>query len=96
MSLEMKKPDVLNIRYELNVDTLKQTQHLGTNQKLKADKRLRQNHARLLLSVALRQKRPLTALRLARNSGLDVISFLRALRGYSTHSTSDQADPTEN
>ena len=89
MSLEMKKPDVLNIRYQLNVDTLKQTQHLGTNQKLKADKRLRQNHARLLLSVALRQKRPLTALHLARNSGLDVISFLRALRGYSTTSTSD-------
>jgi glycosyltransferase involved in cell wall biosynthesis len=84
MSLEMKKPDVLNVRYQLNADTLRHTRHLDANYKFKAERRLRQNHARLLLSVAFRQKRPLTALRLARNSGLDLISFLRALGGYST------------
>lgn len=83
MSLEMKKPEVLNVRFQLNLDTLNNTKHLDANQKLKANQRLRQNHARLLLSVCLRQRRPAIAIRLARHAGLGVLDLLRGLSGYS-------------
>lgn len=83
MSLEMKKPEVLNIRFRLNIDTLTSTVHLSADEKLNANRRLRQNHARLLLSMATRQRCPLTAIRLGLNSGLELTSFLRALTGYS-------------
>ena len=83
MSLEMKKPEVLNVRFQLNLDVASQTVHLDTADRKTAMQQLRQNHARLLLSLGLRQRRPLTALQLARTSGLAVSDFLRGLTGYS-------------
>ncbi|MFM7164103.1 MAG: hypothetical protein ACKO3T_02570, partial [Planctomycetaceae bacterium] len=82
MSLEMKKPEVLNVRFQLNLDVARQTVHLSARDRQAAIQRLRQNHARLLLSLGLRQRRLLTALVLMRSSGLSAIDYVRALGGY--------------
>lgn len=83
MSLEMKRPEVLNIRLQLELDTLRQTQHLTNEQKAAAERRLRQNHARRLLSLMLRGRRPLTGWRLMKESNLRLFDVARALSGYS-------------
>lgn len=82
MSLEMKKPEVLNVRFRLNLDCLQQTSHLSAKDRRAAVVRLRANHARSLVSFGLRNRRPLTSTALLYNSGLGLKDLLRGLRGY--------------
>jgi glycosyltransferase involved in cell wall biosynthesis len=82
MSLEMKKPEVLNVRFRLNLDCLQQTSHLSAEDRRAAVVRLRANHARSLVSFGLRNRRPLTSTALLYNSGLGLKDLLRGLRGY--------------
>jgi len=81
MALEMKRPEVLNVRFRLELETLQNTTHLRDTQKSLAERRLRSNHARRLLSFAVRQK-PLAGLRLLREAGLSLSDILRGLRRY--------------
>jgi glycosyltransferase involved in cell wall biosynthesis len=81
MALEMKRPEVLNVRFRLELETLQNTTHLTDSQKSMAERRLRSNHARRLLSFAVRQK-SLAGLRLLREAGLSLSDILRGLRGY--------------
>jgi glycosyltransferase involved in cell wall biosynthesis len=83
MSLEMKRPEVLNIRYQLNQQVLRVTQHLTADEKRNAEARLRRNHARMLISIALRQRRPDVAAQQFMASGLRFTDFLNGIRGYS-------------
>ncbi|MFM7864375.1 MAG: glycosyltransferase family 2 protein, partial [Planctomycetaceae bacterium] len=77
MSLEMKKPEVLNVRFQLELQTLKNTVHIEQDRKGPAADRLRTNHARALLSYGLRKRRLLTTLRLIRSAGLNVAEVLK-------------------
>ena len=83
MSLEMKRPEVLNVRFRLQLDTLHATSHLNSARKSVAEKRLRRNHARLLLSFALRQQgQRIRGLRLLREAGLSGGDVWRGILGY--------------
>lgn len=82
MSLEMKKPEVLNVRFQLNLDCLQRTAHLNENEKSAVMPRLRANHARSLLSFGLRNRRPLTCLQLLKNAGLGLTDVAAGLWGY--------------
>jgi glycosyltransferase involved in cell wall biosynthesis len=82
MSLEMKKPEVLNVRFQLELEVLRATCHLGVHQKSQAERVIKQRHARRLLSMAVRQRRLLTAGNLVRNSGLKFSDLVRGLRRY--------------
>lgn len=82
MSLEMKKPEVLNVRFQLNLDVARQTVHLSELDRQAATQRLRRNHARLLLSFGLRQRRVIAATKLMRHSGLSLTDYIGALAGY--------------
>lgn len=82
MSLEMKRPEVLNVRFQLNLDVARQTVHLSELDRQAATQRLRRNHARLLLSFGLRQRRVIAATKLMRHSGLSLTDYIGALAGY--------------
>jgi len=82
MSLEMKKPEVLNVRFRLNLDCLQQTAHLSAEDRRAAAVRLRTNHARSLMSFGLCNRRPLTSAALLYHSGLGFKDILRGARGY--------------
>ncbi|MFM7166922.1 MAG: glycosyltransferase family 2 protein, partial [Planctomycetaceae bacterium] len=82
MSLEMKKPEVLNVRFQLNRDCLLQTAHLIDADRRAAAIRLQANHARSLVSFGLRNRRPLTSASLLSQSGLGLKDVLRGLCGY--------------
>ena len=83
MSLEMKRPEVLTIRFQLQLQVLRNTVHLTDEQKKMAESRLRRNHARMLVSLAIRQRRPAVAIQQFRAAGLGVVDVVHALRGYS-------------
>jgi glycosyltransferase involved in cell wall biosynthesis len=82
MALEVKRPDVLNIRFQLETEILAATSHLSDEQKARAVQRIRSNHARHLISFGVRKRKPLTAMRLARQAGLRIGDIVRGLRGY--------------
>lgn len=82
MSLEMKRPEVLNVRMQLEMDALNGTKHLSVDEKTLASRRIRQNHARRILSMAVKSRRPGTAWKLFRDSGLSTSELLRGFLGY--------------
>ena len=81
MSLEMKRPEVLNVRFRLDLMALHATAHLTDSQKSSAERRLRSNHARRLLAFTAHQK-SVAGLKLFRDAGLTIGDVLRGLRGY--------------
>lgn len=82
MSLEMKRPEVLNVRLQLELDALRETKHLTENEKAVASQRLRRNHARRILSMAVKTRRPGAAWKLFRDSGLTTTELLSGFLGY--------------
>jgi hypothetical protein len=69
--------------FELRLKTLKSSDSpLTRNETDKAVKRLRQNHSRRLLSLALLKQEPVNAMRLAKSAGLGVADLLSGLRRY--------------
>lgn len=82
MSLEIKNPEVMNIRFSLQMQVLTSTKHLTAGEKIQASIRLRNNHARSLLSWGLRRHRPVTAIKLIKKAELSVSDVVRSLGGY--------------
>ena len=81
MSMEVKRPDVLNVRFRLELETLQATAHLTQPQKAQAKRRLRSNHARRLLAFTIRQNAR-AGLQLLRDARLSAGDIVRGLRGY--------------
>ena len=82
MQLEISKPEVLNVRYHLALETIRETSHLSDAQRKHATRRLKTNHARTLMSYAIRQRQLGTACRLISNAGLNPLDLFHGLRGY--------------
>jgi glycosyltransferase involved in cell wall biosynthesis len=83
MQLEMKRPEVLNTRFHLELEALNSTAHLTDAEKRGASQRIRQNHARRLLSYGCRMRKPGVALQLCRSAGLSASELISGLRRYS-------------
>jgi glycosyltransferase involved in cell wall biosynthesis len=81
MQLEHKRPEVLNVRFQLELDALR-TSHLSAEERAAAEARVRQHHARRLWSLAARRLSPRVAWRLFRQSGLTFTDLLSGLRRY--------------
>jgi hypothetical protein len=82
MSLEQARPEVLNVRYRLECETLEETALLDATEKRQAWARLRHRHGRMLLSLALKNFQVGMAWKLFRTSGLGGRDLLRGLRRY--------------
>jgi glycosyltransferase involved in cell wall biosynthesis len=82
MQLELKRPEVLNVRMQLELEALRSTSHLDAGEKEKASRRIRQNHARRILSLGLKQRNPVAAWDLFRNSGLTLGELAIGFGGY--------------
>jgi glycosyltransferase involved in cell wall biosynthesis len=80
MSQEQKRPEVLNVRFSLELEVLRGTAHLSPSAKLAAERRIRRIHARRLLSMAIRNRKLLTALKLFQASQLTAADLLRGFR----------------
>jgi glycosyltransferase involved in cell wall biosynthesis len=80
MRAELAKPEILNVRYELEAKMLRNTRHLSDSQKNRAMKYLSHLHARRLWSLALKGRKPKDAFPLARKSGLSVSDILHGLK----------------
>jgi len=80
--LEMSRPEVIDVRYQLSRETIESDPWLSPEEKSLAGRRVRQHHARRLLSLGLRQRRPAVAWRLFRMSGLSTAELIGGLRGY--------------
>jgi glycosyltransferase involved in cell wall biosynthesis len=73
----------LETGYDLVVEALTSEESpLTRAERDQALRRVRRNHARRLISLAVKSRRPATALRMAQSAGLAPIEFLRGLRGY--------------
>lgn len=82
IQLEQKRPEVLNIRMQLELEALRSTVHLDAGDKEKASRRIRQNHSRRILSLGLKQRNPVAAWNLFRNSGLTWRQLVSGFGGY--------------
>ncbi|WP_309381105.1 glycosyltransferase family 2 protein [Cerasicoccus frondis] len=82
MRLELKTPQVLNIRNNLEIETLEATQHLNDSEKKRIAQRIRQTHARRLLSMMLKRKSPGIAWKTFQDSGLTFPELLQGFKGY--------------
>jgi glycosyltransferase involved in cell wall biosynthesis len=82
MHLEVARPEVLNLRLELEEEALVNTKHLDSQEKANAFIRLRQHHARRLWSLAIFRRSPLAAWRLFGDSGLGCCQLFAGLRRY--------------
>ena len=82
MNLEMSRPEVLGERFRLEVDTATHTQWLDDSERKTAIRRVRQHHARRILALATKGRKPKEAMQLARDSGLSIPEFLRGFRPY--------------
>ena len=81
MSLEQTKPEVLNSRYRLECHHLEGTRLLDEATRQLAFARLKRRHGRRLLSFAVRERKPLAAMRLWRDIGFSVADFFRVSVG---------------
>ena len=79
MQLEMQKPEVLNIRAQLELQALQATTHLTSVEKLAAASRVRRLHARRLLRMAIIQRRPGIAWKLSNSFGMNTAELANAL-----------------
>ena len=70
MQLELKRPDILNVRFQLELESVASTGHLSDSLKEQAKARLSHSHARRLLAMATKGRNRRAAWRLFRNSGL--------------------------
>jgi len=82
MTLEMSKPEVLDIRFRLGLSVLDETTLLTSGEKRLAQRRQRQHHARRLLCLAIRSGQPRTAWQLIKKSRIGFRELLRGLRPY--------------
>lgn len=82
IQLELKRPEVLNIRMQLELEALRSTAHLSAGEKKRASLRIRQNHARRILSLGLKQRSPAVAWNLFQNSGLTLGELVSGFGGY--------------
>jgi glycosyltransferase involved in cell wall biosynthesis len=82
MSLERKKPEILNLRFSLELEHLRQCYHLSDSERSLAELRLRQHFARKLLSFAVRKRRPIKAVQLFFDSPLKFFDLFAGLRKY--------------
>lgn len=82
MQIELKRPEMLNIRMQLELDALHQTAHLNADEKVTIADRIRRNHARRLMSYGIRFRRPLAAWQLLRAAKLSIRSIAGGLSGY--------------
>lgn len=80
MQLELKRPEVLNVRFQLEIESLNSTHHLNDDEKEIATRRLTELHARRLLSLGLKSRKFRAAWNLYRSSGLTVPELLRGFR----------------
>ena len=80
MQLELKKPEVLNTRFELELEALRLTAHLTDLEKKEARLRVRHAHARRLISFGIRMRLPSVAWSLSRSAGLSFAELLSGLR----------------
>jgi glycosyltransferase involved in cell wall biosynthesis len=80
MSLEQTHPDVLNVRYLFELGVLQSCNLLEPDEKDAAMFRLRYQHARRLVSMALRGRQLALARRLWKGAGLGWRDFMIALR----------------
>ena len=79
INLEQTRPEVLDIRYQMEKGFLESTDVMSDVDKLQGLRRLRQHHARRILSIALRQGKFAVARMLFRRSGF---SFAELLSGF--------------
>lgn len=82
MQLELTRPQILTHRFHLQVQALRATVHLNACEKDGALSRMQQHHARRILAMAIRLRKPFAAWRLCRDSGLGVSSLVRGLFPY--------------
>ena len=82
IALEEQHPEVLDIRYQLEKVFLKETQLLSKFEKQDSLERLQQRHARRLLALALKQRKPRVAWALYRQSGITNMKMFEGLRKY--------------
>ena len=80
MQLELTKPEVLNVRYQLEAERLEATSHLSESKKAQAIRRLSHLHARRLWSLALRGGKVKAAISLFRKTGFSFRDLLVGLR----------------
>jgi glycosyltransferase involved in cell wall biosynthesis len=80
MSLEIERPQVLNVRHRLELDYLNSTVHLSADSKRIAERQLKYRHGRRLLSLFLKRRNPRLLWQLLEESGLSVVDLFRSLR----------------
>jgi hypothetical protein len=79
MNLELSRPDVIAVRYRLELDMLEFSQHLSEDQKAQARNYLTHLHARRLWSLALKGKRLKVATKLMKESAMSTRELLKGL-----------------
>jgi len=82
MNVELSRPDILVQRFRLDLEVIETTPFLTTDERAAAVFRLKQHHARRLLALAIKGRKPGCAVRLARQSGLGPTDLLRGLQPY--------------
>jgi len=82
MTLEKSKPEVLDARFKLERSVLAMDNLLSDADKILAQRRLCQHHARRLLSLGIRSRQPAQAWWLFRESGIGLRGLLRGFRRY--------------
>ncbi len=82
MQLELLRPEVLNVRYQWELESLRSTKQLADHEKEAAKRRLAKCHARRLLSLGLKGRRLQTAWQLFRKSGLTLRELASGLSRY--------------
>jgi len=84
VSLELTKPEILNVRYSMERSAALDNDLLTPDEKNSALSRLRSLHGRRLLRLFAKDNRPLDALRLWRDARLSPRDFVRALSSHAT------------
>lgn len=90
MALEQAHPEIRNVRYLCEQEVLQSTDLLNPFEKRMGTFRLRYQHTRRLISLALRERKPAVARRLWRNAGLgwkDLMMALRPRTGFTSNRT---------
>jgi glycosyltransferase involved in cell wall biosynthesis len=80
MLLELARPEVLGLRFQLECQTLESTALLEPVEKQRAAARLRQRHVRRLLSMGIKNRKPKSAWDLWKSAGLSWKDVFHALQ----------------
>jgi glycosyltransferase involved in cell wall biosynthesis len=82
MRQELAKPEILDRRFKLEWEAVMNTSHLTAGERSKALSRMKQQHARRLLRLGLKERRLVTALSLFQESDLSMLELARGFRPY--------------